>query len=38
MTPEVGDRCRAIARRAGGADGFELAAGWVEKLAGAEKR
>jgi UDP:flavonoid glycosyltransferase YjiC (YdhE family) len=34
MTPEVGDRCRAIARRAGEEDGLELAAGWVEEWAG----
>jgi UDP:flavonoid glycosyltransferase YjiC (YdhE family) len=38
MTPDVGDRCRAIAGRAGGEDGLEVAAGWVEELAGAAKR
>jgi rhamnosyltransferase subunit B len=34
MTPDFGDRCREIARRAGGEDGLERAAGWVEQLAG----
>jgi len=38
MTPDVGDRCRAIASRAGGEDGLELAAMWVEELAGMTKR
>jgi UDP:flavonoid glycosyltransferase YjiC (YdhE family) len=38
MAPEVGERCRAIASRAGGEDGLELAAGWVEELAGMAKR
>lgn len=33
MAPEVGGRCRAIASRAGGEDGLELAAQWVERLA-----
>jgi UDP:flavonoid glycosyltransferase YjiC (YdhE family) len=37
-TPEVGARCRAIASQAGGADGLELAAGWVEDLAGTAKK
>jgi UDP:flavonoid glycosyltransferase YjiC (YdhE family) len=34
IAPDVGDRCRAIASRAGGVDGLELAARWVEELAG----
>ncbi|HET6572460.1 MAG TPA: glycosyltransferase [Fimbriiglobus sp.] len=34
MAVDIGDRCRAIARRAGGADGLAVAAGWVEELAG----
>jgi rhamnosyltransferase subunit B len=34
LAPGVGDRCRAIASRAGGEDGLELAATWVEQLAG----
>jgi UDP:flavonoid glycosyltransferase YjiC (YdhE family) len=34
MAREVGDRCREVASRAGGADGLELAAAWVEELAG----
>ena len=38
MAPDVGDRCRAIASRAGGEDGLELAAGWVVQLAGLAKR
>jgi UDP:flavonoid glycosyltransferase YjiC (YdhE family) len=37
MTLEVGDRCRAIASRAGGENGLELAATWVEELAGMAK-
>jgi UDP:flavonoid glycosyltransferase YjiC (YdhE family) len=37
MTPEVGDRCRAIASRANGEDGLELAAKWVEEFAGTAK-
>ncbi len=37
MTREVGDRCRAIASRAGGENGLELAATWVEELAGKGK-
>jgi UDP:flavonoid glycosyltransferase YjiC (YdhE family) len=32
LAPEVGDRCRAVARRAGEEDGLERAAGWVEEL------
>ncbi len=35
MTPDVRARCRAVAGRAGGADGLEVAARWVEELAGA---
>ena len=38
MAPEVGNRCRAIASRAGGENGLELAATWVEELAGRTKR
>jgi len=38
MTLEVGDRCRAIASRAGGENGLERAAMWVEELAGMAKR
>ena len=34
MAPEVGERCRAIARQARGQDGFQIAAEWVEQLAG----
>jgi hypothetical protein len=34
LAPEVGERCRTIASRAGREDGFELAADWVEELAG----
>jgi UDP:flavonoid glycosyltransferase YjiC (YdhE family) len=37
MAPKVVARCRAIARR-GGPDGLELAADWVEELAGTAKR
>lgn len=33
MTPEVRARCRAVASRAGGADGLDVAADWVERLA-----
>jgi UDP:flavonoid glycosyltransferase YjiC (YdhE family) len=36
-TPEVGERCRAIASQAGGVDGLDRAAGWVEELAGMAK-
>jgi UDP:flavonoid glycosyltransferase YjiC (YdhE family) len=36
--PDIRDRCRAIASRAGGEDGLEVAAGWVEELAGMTKR
>jgi UDP:flavonoid glycosyltransferase YjiC (YdhE family) len=38
MAPDFGDRCGAIARRAGGEDGLELAAGWVAQLAGMARR
>ncbi len=38
LAPEVRARCRAIACRAGGADGLEVAAGWVEDMAGVSKR
>jgi UDP:flavonoid glycosyltransferase YjiC (YdhE family) len=38
MTLEVGDRCRAIASRVDGENGLELAATWVEELAGMAKR
>jgi rhamnosyltransferase subunit B len=38
MTLEVGDRCRAIAVRAAGENGLELAAEWVEELPGMAKR
>jgi hypothetical protein len=38
MAPKVGGRCRALARRAGGKDGLELAAEWVEELARMAKR
>jgi rhamnosyltransferase subunit B len=38
MAPDVRERCRAIASRAGGEeDGLEVAAGWVEGLAGMAK-
>jgi rhamnosyltransferase subunit B len=33
IAPEFRNRCRAIANRAAGADGFELAADWVVQLA-----
>jgi hypothetical protein len=33
LAPEVAVRCRAVARRAGGRDGLEVAADWVEELA-----
>jgi UDP:flavonoid glycosyltransferase YjiC (YdhE family) len=36
--PDVRNRCRAIASRAGGEDGLEVAAGWVEEWAGMAKR
>jgi UDP:flavonoid glycosyltransferase YjiC (YdhE family) len=38
MAPEVGDRCRAIASRAGPEDGLQLAACCVEELAERAKR
>jgi UDP:flavonoid glycosyltransferase YjiC (YdhE family) len=38
ITPEITEQCRAIASRAGGEDGLERAAGWVEELAGTAKR
>ena len=38
LAPDVGDRCRAIASRAGGEDRLKLAAGWVEQWAGMAKR
>ena len=38
MTPEVRDRCRAIANQTNGADGLELAAEWVEELGGRTTR
>ena len=38
MAIEVVDRCRAIASRAGEENGLELAAMWVEELAGIAKR
>jgi hypothetical protein len=39
MAPDVAARCQAIASRAGGGeDGLELAAGWVEELAGVANR
>ena len=38
MAPDFGDRCRAIASRAGGEDGLEVAAGWVVQLAGTASR
>ena len=37
VAPEVRDRCQAVARRAGAVDGLELAALWVEELAGIAK-
>ena len=37
MAPEIGERCRAIANRACRVDGLEVAAGWVEELAGMAK-
>jgi UDP:flavonoid glycosyltransferase YjiC (YdhE family) len=37
MARAVGERCRAIASRADGENGFEVAAGWVEELAGSSK-
>jgi rhamnosyltransferase subunit B len=33
MVPEVANRCRAIAVQAGGVDGLQLAADWVEEFA-----
>jgi len=33
MVPEIGNRCRAVASRAGGEDGLKIAADWVEELA-----
>jgi UDP:flavonoid glycosyltransferase YjiC (YdhE family) len=38
LGPEIAARCRAIASRAGGEDGLERAAGWVEELAGLAER
>src|SRR5437764_7148403 len=38
MTPEIAAHCRSIARQAGGEDGLEVAARWVEELAGMAKR
>jgi UDP:flavonoid glycosyltransferase YjiC (YdhE family) len=38
LAPDVGECCRAIASRAAGKDGLELAAEWVEGLAGMVKR
>jgi hypothetical protein len=38
LAPDARDRCRAIARRAGGEDGLAVAAKWVEELAGAATR
>jgi UDP:flavonoid glycosyltransferase YjiC (YdhE family) len=38
MALDVRARCRAMASRARGEDGLELAAGWVEQLAGKAKR
>jgi rhamnosyltransferase subunit B len=38
MASEIGERCRAIASQAGGEDGLELAARWVEELAGRARR
>lgn len=38
IAPDVRARCRAIAGRAGAEDGLEVAAGWVEELAGTAKR
>lgn len=38
MTPEFGVGCRVIASRASGENGLELAAMWVEELAGMAKR
>ena len=32
MSPEVRQRCQVIAQRSAGADGFEIAADWVEQL------
>ncbi len=37
MTLEVSDRCRAIASRVDGENGLEVAATWVEELAGTAK-
>ena len=38
IAPDFGDRCRAIAGRAGGEDGLEVAAGWVAQLARTARR
>lgn len=38
MAPEVDERCRTVASRAREEDGLEVAAGWVEELAGMLKR
>jgi UDP:flavonoid glycosyltransferase YjiC (YdhE family) len=38
MTPEFGNRCRAVASQASGEDGLERAAGLVEQLSGTARR
>jgi hypothetical protein len=38
LTPEFGNRCREVARRAVGKDGLEIAAGWVEELGAMSNR
>jgi UDP:flavonoid glycosyltransferase YjiC (YdhE family) len=38
MTPDFCDHCRAIASRAAAEDGFNLAAEWIEELAGMVKK
>jgi UDP:flavonoid glycosyltransferase YjiC (YdhE family) len=34
MAAEIGDRCRAISGRAGGQDGLDIAAEWLEEFSG----
>jgi rhamnosyltransferase subunit B len=37
LAPDFGERCRAVARRVVTKNGLEVAAGWVEELAGTWK-
>jgi hypothetical protein len=36
MTPAVRERCREVAKLAGGDNGLEVAADWVEQMASRE--